>query len=222
MYLHMLSQDEQELFIRLAILLKNSDDEILWDGKRFEEITGETDLEKISFLESPQEQAVLAGFVRDLDKLNLKFQKDASTLITAIRLRREARAFTTISIDSQYEFSYHSQNEFQHLFGQLLGKYPLPKQNDTTTRLEVCSRIINPLMKSFNEDKECSTAGKKIIVYELFSLVLADGVVSDIEKSIINIIADNLGIDSLDIDELFEAAQELNKLVVKALSLILE
>ena len=68
MYLHMLNKEEQELFLSLAILLKISDDEILWDGKTLDELTPATDMKKVSFVISEQEEIVLLGYLKELDK----------------------------------------------------------------------------------------------------------------------------------------------------------
>lgn len=52
----MLNKEEQELFLSLAILLKISDDEILWDGKTLDELTPATDMKKVSFVISEQKK----------------------------------------------------------------------------------------------------------------------------------------------------------------------
>ena len=67
MYLHMLNKEEQELFLSLAILLKISDDEILWDGKTLDELTPATDMKKVSFVISEQEEIVLLGYLKELE-----------------------------------------------------------------------------------------------------------------------------------------------------------
>ncbi|KRG85012.1 hypothetical protein H7691_04360 [Stenotrophomonas sp. CW117] len=65
MYLHLISDKNQGFFLRLARLVSISDSPLLWDGKTEEELTGDTNLQEISFKEVEQEDLLLERFDRE-------------------------------------------------------------------------------------------------------------------------------------------------------------
>lgn len=65
MFLHLLPKKQQELFLKIARLIGTGDAPLLWDGKTREEVTNDTDIKKISFQVSEQEEAVFKGLERE-------------------------------------------------------------------------------------------------------------------------------------------------------------
>ena len=69
MFLYLLPDTEQATFLKVARLLSVSDNPMLWDGKTHEEVTGDTNLSKVSLDESEHERAIFDSFSRECGKV---------------------------------------------------------------------------------------------------------------------------------------------------------
>ncbi len=223
MYLQMLSQEQQKLFLSLAVLLKISDDEILWEGKTLDEVTPTTNFEDVSFVTSKEEIAILNRYLSELDKVETLTKNDlvgfsSRKSVGTIGAGTTSPLFMMSLITSSI---YHKGN-INNRFINYLSKYPVHKQNEQETRLKVIDEIFNDMFYSEIESLEISPASAKIIIYELQILSLADNQVSLTEKNIIDRLSLIFNIDDYIKEELLECAVETSKQVTKTLALILE
>ena len=204
MYLHMLDKDQQKLFLALAVLLKISDDELLWEGKTLNEITSKTNFNEVSFSESKEEWLMLKRYVLELDKLESS-EKELSELFYPIRSW----------ISSKFMSVYQNFKDF-------VSEYPIHKQNDYEIRLEIINKIFSEDLEHYIKSINISPESAKIIIYELQMLSLSDSLVSQTEENIIERLLEIFNIDDDTSEELLECAKETSKQVTKTLALILE
>jgi len=202
MFLHLLSDDCQDLFLKIAHLVSISDNTLLWDGKTEAELTGDTDLQKIAVKEVEQEKAVLAQFARECGK-------DADEWI--------GKLFVELGRWGQGE------DEVWIAFKKILKSLPLGKQNDQEARIMVSFSVLEQLYATIaGNEIEFLPAEPKAMLYELFLLALADGEISSVEEALLRKFARLFEIEEFLYDDLLERAQGMNREAVKALSIILE
>ncbi|KRG85011.1 hypothetical protein H7691_04365 [Stenotrophomonas sp. CW117] len=205
MFLHLLSDDCQDLFLKIAHLVSISDNTLLWDGKTEAELTGDTNLQKVAVKEVEQEKAVLAQFARECGK-------DADEWIGGLFVERMSIAAFGEEMD-----------EVWVAFKKKLKSIPLGKQNDPEERIAVSFSVLEKLHATVEEDEiEFLPAEPKVMLYELFLLALADGDISSVEDALLRKFADLFQIEEFLYDDLLERAQGMNHEAVKALSIILE
>lgn len=60
MLIKLLSEPEQTLLLELVELLALSDNPVLWDGKKYDELTSDTDLSNLSIQIDEQESELIA------------------------------------------------------------------------------------------------------------------------------------------------------------------
>lgn len=194
MFLHMLSTDQQTTFLKLAKLLCISDDGLLWDGKTEAEITGETDINKITLQESEHEIALLESFVKECSRDDKMF----GNLITMSR-----------AIEVQKEFIDN------------LKPLPIARQNVPEERIKAASTVMaNIIGKIVTESM--SPCVPKIMLYELMLLALADGSYSGVESVLLKNLSFVLKVEEFIYDDLLDRAKAMNVEAGKTLSLILE
>ncbi len=152
MYLHMLGKEEQKLFATLAMLLKYSDDELLWEGKTIDEVTSKTNFEDISFIPSEGEKSILDRYLFELDKLD----EDDKNFWNIGDLFSNYFSFSQFPMDIRYRN-----------FVQYLSEYPIHKQNDLEIRIEVIDKIFDETFEDEIKSLELSPSSAKIIIYEL-------------------------------------------------------
>ncbi len=232
MYLHMLNKEEQELFLSLAILLQISDDEILWDGKTLDELTPATDMKKVSFVISEQEEIVLLGYLKELDKLSLNIDSFDEKSYGAIRLSKNLLNLDMNNnghtILANFAAALGGYSGFSvsvyKAFIDILAQYPVHKQNDLNTRTEAIKKFFEAHFDDIlNEIKQKSTPSvAKIFVYELQIMAMSNEELSDTEKMILDRVSELLDIDTVTKEDLLECAIETTKQVARTLALILE
>lgn len=204
MYLHLLSESSQELFLKTAHLVSISDNTLLWEGKTEAELTGDTNLQKIAVKEVEQEKAVLAQFARECGK-------DADEWVGGLFVE-------DVSIVA---FGEDEMDSVWVAFKKKLKSLPLGKQNDPQARIMVSSSVLEQLCAPEGEI-EILPSEPKVMLYELFSLALADGEISSVEDALLRKFASLFQIEEFLYDDLLERAQGMNCEAVKTLSLILE
>lgn len=209
MFLSMIKDDQKGLFLDLAVLVSISDDPIFWDGKSEEEVTGETDLTKVSLRTSATEVAILEDFAKECGEAPgyISTATDPADVFLAIAL----------PFQSQREPRRAGVRMWNALYSKLK-ELPLHKQNNADERIKAVSAIMEDLIS----DVGLLPAASKVMLYELMLLALADGKVSDVEESILLKLSNILGVDDFVYDDLMERARSMNHEVSKSLSLILE
>ena len=106
-------------------------------------------------------------------------------------------------------------------FKKKLKSLPLGKQNDPQARIMVSSSVLEQLCAPEGEI-EILPSEPKVMLYELFSLALADGEISSVEDALLRKFASLFQIEEFLYDDLLERARGMNREAVKALSIILE
>lgn len=195
MYLHLLTEDEQSQLKALAAVLSFSDNEILWDGRRQDELTGETDLKKVAFVHVEQELLLLKAMEREAGGLR-------------------------IGANCDYDLQ-----SFEHHIGHVasslltgLRSLPISKQNSESERIRVSREAVDYLTHKI----EIGSASLRVMVLELMLLALADGEMSFIEGELIRGFAEANGLDGDSIDELLKHAENINREAAKTISIIFE
>lgn len=199
MFLNMLTEDQQKLFLEIAHLVSISDDPLLWDGKTEAELTGSTDLSKVSFKKSEHEEALMDAFVRECTA------SQATSIMLPISKLFESSDWVWTSLKNN------------------LKPLPLGKQNDPNERIAASSEVMRKALK--DRDKCMITAqpsAPKIMLYELMLLALADGEISAVESALLKHFADQQKMDDETYSDLLERAKGMNVEANKTLSLILE
>ncbi len=202
MFLHLLSENNKNLFLEIAYLVSISDNPLLWDGRVEAELTGDADLQNIAVKEVEQEKVVLIQFARECGKSI----DDGSGLISAFR-----RA---------YVFSEQCEKVWIAL-KERLRPLPLRKQSDRGERINASCAVLEKFYSEKN-GAEFLPAEPKVMLYELFMLALADGEISSVEDALLRKFADLFQIEEFLYDDLLESAQGMNREVVKTVSMILE
>lgn len=202
MFLHILTKDQQDTFLKIAHLVSISDNTLLWDGKTEDELTGETNLDNISLQESEHEKAMLENFTHECEKT-------ASSTDTS-------RVFSDALLGRSSPESKIRSN--------LLGKLkplPLRKQNVPEERIKAASAVLFDLIGEV-ENTTTIPAAPKIMLYELLLLALADGEISNVEGALLKEFSILYKVEDFIYDELLEHAKAMNREASKTLALILE
>lgn len=194
MFLHMLNEDQQIIFLKLAKLVCISDDNILWDGKSENEVTSETNLNAMTLQESEHEGVLLAAFVKECS-LDDRMFGNLMTMSRAI--------------------------EVQKAFIENLKMLPLGKQNAPEERIQAASVVMSGLLGKLVPET-LNPCVPKIMLYELMLLALADGMVSSVECVLLKNLSVMLKVEEFIYDDLMDRAKAMNVEAGKTLSLILE
>lgn len=197
MFLHLLPEAEQAQFLDIAWLFSISDNSLLWDGKTEAELTGETDLKKVSFQVIESEKAILENFSRECGK------------------SRQHPDYTDF-FGKIFNDSLKSGAEAKLI--NKLKSLPLAQQNDPAQRQQAASAVLAELVTG---DGSSPTA-HKIVLFELMLLCLADGVISETEGRLLKHFVELRQIDDCIYDDLLECAESMNRETSKTLALILE
>lgn len=119
--------------------------------------------------------------------------------------------------EGDYEYIREEQEqEFLDSFDAL----PKSSINSSLFRKEICSGFLKDLVK--NKKGSLSASDRKIFIFEMMALGLADGQISEIEQHLLNVLAEEIKVDRDTCDELLEHCKQINHEVRKALSLIME
>lgn len=216
MLLHMLSPEAQKTFLEIAWIFCIADNELLWDGKTQEEITGDTDLSDISIQILEAEEAIMSSFKNEcksassyvesevkeefigkIRKLRISLQNDPGERFNA------AKALLQERIDSGAGdgWSFSTAKSSNRL-------NPVSVWNFSGTK---------------NESKTLQTATtSKVMLFEIMLLCLADGNISGIEKQLLQEFRQLIHIEDFVFDDLLECAQNMNRETLKTIAIILE
>lgn len=195
MYLHLLTDAQQNQLKMIAVVLSFSDNEVLWDGRRQDELTGETDLTKVAFVHVEQEFLLLKAM-----------ERESGGLVSGVNFDHAIWRF---------------ERHIELVAGRLLsGLRPLPisMQNNVSERIQISRAVIEDLTR----DTEIESAPLKVMVLELLLLALADGEISSIEGELIRGFADAHGLDADTFDKLLGHAMDINREAAKTISIIFE
>lgn len=194
MLLHMLSDKDKESFLKIATLVCLSDNELHWDGKSLEELTGNVALDTAAFREVDAEKNLMDSLSRECGE--------------------GLSAFTRI-------FNGRSQHDVGTQLLKKLTELPLSRMNATAERIVAASAVLKELIYSAGIDLGLPSIAK-VMLYELMLIGLADGEISSVEGALLKQFAEQLRMDDDTYDDLLERAEAMNREGSKTLALILE
>lgn len=210
MLLHMLSHDDQKIFMQIARLLSLSDNPLLFDGKPHEELTANSDLSKISIEESEAELAVLKGFAREcgnpdvLGSLGAEIGKATIAVFSSLTGRERIPTITAGMLIDE------------------LGNIPLKNINDPAERLPAAIRVLRKIWGERQDSDKDSPAIAKVMLFDLMLMILADENVTDIEFGLLKEFASLTRVEDFVFDDLLERAKAFNAETSKTIALVLE
>ena len=212
MFLHLLNENDGKGFLAAARLISLVDSPLLWEGKTEAGLTGKDDLSETSFQKNEAEEKVIQGFEQEVKVLedDVRVAMDSgSTAGDGSTPPRRAFGF----------FQSSQLQPVEKVFLEHLKSLPFGKMNASDERIKIGKSLLNAWVK---EDKEALPSVAKLMLFELISLALADGVISDAELQLLREFGQLHGLDSLDFDDLLVSVKSINQAAQKAISIIFE
>lgn len=123
MLIKLLSEPEQTLLLGLAELLALSDNPLLWDGKKYDEITSDTDLSELSIQINDQEKELITDLLRSAGH------------------------------DEDYGDSSYLIREVKEFLEDQLKTFPLHKQELAETRMGAAQAALNQLLEEHSTSR---------------------------------------------------------------------
>lgn len=200
MFLHMLTEDEKLIFFRLASLFSLSDNKI------YERVDGEGN-EK-SYV---SDHFIRGGFV--FDSL---VKKDEAIKI----LRNDAEeaillGFKRESGISDFDFNRSCQHD---VVLKSLTQFSKGSRESVIIRKEICSGALKDIV----DVDGISISAKKVFLFEIVGLCLADGEITEIEQHLLDVLTEELGLDRETYDEVVGYCKKITREVREVISFIVE
>lgn len=202
MLVKFLNPEDKEHLLELAELLSLSDNPLLWDGKRKDEITSETNLSNLSIQEIERESALIA---------ELRSEK-------ALRAERRSKNAQTESAMRSI-FGGVAQLSIEEKLLQKLKTLPIHTAEEPTNRAEAAKTVLKELLEG---KKYEIPSVPKLMLFELVSMALCDGSISSIEWALLKEFQHHHHLEDFTFDDILERAEIVNKEVSKTIAIILE
>lgn len=216
MYLSVLSDRQKDQFLNFACLVSLCGGAVLWDGKKESELTGTTDLTKISINTSDGEkEAILSlaeecGHQDDDWRIKRRFENIEKALLEKIKL---------LPLSNQNDPS-------QHLTAATSILNDIESKGDAGLNLEgfifAMSTKISDQARTTAEQEPISPSVPKIMVYELMQFCLASGGFSSIKLLLLKEISRRIGLKDFLFDDLLERAESVQREIKRTTSIIFE
>lgn len=204
MLVKFLSQADKEHLLELAELLSLADNPLLWDGKRKEEITSETNLNNLSIQIVERESALIAELRSEGEKIT--------------SLNSYAGSISSIASIGRASFFSTCSNVKESLIKKLK-TLPLHAAEEPANRAEAAKAV----MKNLLEGKKFELPSvPKLMMFELMSMALCDGSISSIEWALLKDFQHHHHLEDFIFDDILERAEIVNKEVSKTIAIILE
>lgn len=197
MLIKLLPQADRDLLLKLAKLLSISDNPLLWGGKKYEEITSDTDLNDISIQANEQENELLS----DLEH-SAGFGTPRNT-----PAHNAIRSFmrTLSPIEKQ-------------LIDRLKA-FPINAMELPENRAQAAKDVIRDLLSGNSTERP---EVPKIMLFELILVAIRDGSISNIEQELLKEFQLHYQLENFIFDDLLERAEALNNEVSKTIAIVLE
>ena len=205
MLIKMLPEPEKGLLLDLLQLLALSDNPILWDGKRYDELTSDTDLSKLSIQVDELERELISDLERSSGQSlrgSSSFEGVLSGMLAAGL--RSGKAPTSI-VEEQ-------------LIAELK-TFPIHKMELPETRVAAAKAVLDKLLEDQSKDRP---EPPKIMLFDMILLALRDGSISPIEFELLKEFQHHYQIQDFIFEELLDRAESLNSEVSKTIALVLE
>lgn len=205
MLVKFLSQADKEHLLDLAELLSLADNPLLWDGKRKEEITSETNLNNLSIQVVERESALIAELRSEGEKIT-SYRSSSDLISNIAAISRGVGSFSTCSA-------------VEESLIKKLKTLPIHAAEEPANRAEAAKAV----MKNLLEGKRFELPSvPKLMMFELMSMALCDGSISSIEWALLKEFQHHHQLEDFVFDEILERAEIMNTEVSKTIAIILE
>ncbi len=205
MLIKMLPKPEKGLLLDLLQLLALSDNPILWDGKRYDELTSDTDLSKLSIQVDELERELISDLERSSGQ-SLRGSSSFEGVLAGVLAGglKSGKAPTSI-VEEQ-------------LIAELK-TFPIHKMELPETRVAAAKAVLVKLLEDQSKDRP---EPPKIMLFDMILLALRDGSISSIERELLKAFQHHYQIQDFIFEELLDRAEALNSEVSKTIALVLE
>ncbi|CAD2265264.1 MULTISPECIES: hypothetical protein [Pseudomonadaceae] len=205
MLIKMLPKPEKGLLLDLLQLLALSDNPILWDGKRYDELTSDTDLSKLSIQVDELERELISDLERSSGQ-SLRGSSSFEGVLAGVLAGglKSGKAPTSI-VEEQ-------------LIAELK-TFPIHKMELPETRVAAAKAVLDKLLEDQSKDRP---EPPKIMLFDMILLALRDGSISSIERELLKAFQHHYQIQDFIFEELLDRAEALNSEVSKTIALVLE
>lgn len=223
MFVRLLSSIDKAMLVACAELLSVSDDPLLWDGKAKGDITSSTDLTLLSFKRDSLEVAWISELKNEkaLDdharSSALKIVADSSMVGWISELKNEKALYDNAQF-SAFNFLADSSTVASVLL-EKLKKYSLMNVESPEVRLQAATVVLKGILE---KQAIVNPSVVKLMLFELISLALRDGCISNIEWGVLKEFQRYYQLEDFIFDDLLERAEAVNQEVTKTIAIILE
>lgn len=205
MLIKMLPEPEKGLLLDLLQLLALSDNPILWDGKRYDELTSDTDLSKLSIQVDELERELISDLERSSGQ-SLRGSSSFEGVLAGVLAGglKSGKAPTSI-VEEQ-------------LIAELK-TFPIHKMELPETRVAAAKAVLDKLLEDQSKDRP---EPPKIMLFDMILLALRDGSISSIERELLKAFQHHYQIQDFIFEELLDRAEALSSEVSKTIALVLE
>lgn len=205
MLIKMLPEPEKGLLLDLLQLLALSDNPILWDGKRYDELTSDTDLSKLSIQVDELERELISDLERSSGQ-SLRGSSSFEGVLAGVLAGglKSGKAPTSI-VEEQ-------------LIAELK-TFPIHKMELPETRVAAAKAVLDKILEDQSKDRP---EPPKIMLFDMILLALRDGSISSIERELLKAFQHHYQIQDFIFEELLDRAEALNSEVSKTIALVLE
>lgn len=148
----------------------------------------------------------------DLSELSIKLSEQDKELMKELQHRAEEEWD-----GCEFEYSDPLSSITEEL-SDVIKSYPLIKMESPEVRLQAASKVLEKLLEKKYEFPHTP----KVILFEIFMVVLRDGSMSTIELNLIKEFQLYHGMEDFIFDEILERSETLNQEINKTISIILE
>lgn len=194
MLLKRLSDADKRTFLCAAELLSLSDKPILWDGKRREQITKDTNVSAVSIQRSESQSEAMEELSSILP------DKGRGSFFGSIR-EGIGRAGIESAMIKRIE------------------KLPLHSADDPAVRVNAATEVLREVLK---EKKAAMPSVPKLMLFELIMLALREGGISSIKWHVLNEFKHHYKLEDYIFSDLLERAQSTHLEAQRTVAIILE
>ena len=196
MLIKLLSGEDKKHLLSLVKLLSLADNPLLWDGKRKEQITSETDLDKLT--------------IQTVEQENTLFQE----------LESEHPLEPNSSTAGTFGFFQHTNNyPVEKRLLEKLKVYPLQSVEAPESRAQAALAVLRELLEGKQFDRPFIP---KLMLFELMLMALCSENITSIEWVLLKEFQNHHHLEDFIFEDLLERADAVTREVSKTISIILE
>jgi len=204
MFLRLLSREDNLHLLKLAKLMALADKPLLWDGRKIEELTSDTDLDKLTIQKGEQECTLI-------DEMKYEARLNHGDGFSDI--------FGDTFIDKNSKSSISQKHSVDISLIQKNKSLPIRQAEESSARLGVALEVLRELLEG--EVSELPHV-PKLMLFELILIGLRSGEFSNMEFALLKEFQHHHQLDDFTFDDLLERAEAMNREVTKTISIILE